>query len=203
MNIKYISVAAILSISMASALANDWYVVGSVGQSKAKDYKSSFDSGLPGGGLTSNMDDKDTGYKVQLGYKFNPNWAIEGGYVDLGKFNYNATYTGGNASGQVKVDGWNLVGVGTVPINDQFSLFGKLGFIDAKVEGSLYSTTPGNSGSASKTKGRANWGVGANYNVTKAWGLRAEWERFSKLGDSGTMGESDVDLLSVGAVFNF
>ena len=206
MNIKQITAATILSVAMASAFAGDWYGVGSIGQSKTKDsFKSTFDSGLPAGGLTSSMDDTDTGYKLQLGYKFTPNWAIEGGYVDLGKLNYNATYTGppaGNASGEVKAHGWNVAGVGTYPLNNQFSLFGKLGVIDAKIEGSLNDTN-GNGGSISKTKVKTNWGLGANYNVSKQWGLRAEWERFSKLGDSNSIGESDVDLLSVGLVYNF
>lgn len=203
MNIKHIAVTAILSTAMVSAFAGDWYGVASIGQSKAQDsYKSSLDAGLPAVGLASSMDDTDTGYKLQLGYKFTPNWAIEGGYVDLGKLNYNATYTGGSASGEVKASGWNIAGVGTYPLNDQFSLFGKLGVIDAKVKGSLNDTT-GNSGSIRKTKWNTNWGLGANYNLSKQWGLRAEWERFSKLGDSGSIGESNVDLLSVGVVFKF
>jgi len=209
MNIKHLAVATILSVSMASAFAGDWYAVGSIGQSKVKDgNKSEIDSGLVSAGVTglsSSLDEKDTGYKLQLGYKFTPNWAIEGGYVDLGKFKYNATFTGGGANAEVKASGWNIAGVGTVPINDRFSLFGKLGLIDAKVKGSVTATGPGGtaSGNTSSTKSKANWGIGANYGVSKAWGLRAEWERFSKLGDKNTTGESDVDLLSVGVVFNF
>lgn len=208
-NIKRFTVAAALSLTMASAFAGDWYLVGSIGQSKVKDAgKGDIDAALVSAGatgLSSSLDDTDTGYKFQLGYRFNPNWAIEGGYVDLGKFNYNATFTGGTASAQVKASGLNIAGVGTYPINDQFSVFGKLGFIDGKVEESITATGPGGtaSGSASATKVKANYGFGATYNLSKAWGLRAEWERFSKLGDNNTTGESDVDLLSVGVVFNF
>jgi hypothetical protein len=47
-----------------------------------------------------------------------------------------------------------------------------------------------------------SFGFGATYQINKQWGVRAEWERFNNLGDSDT-GESDVDLLSVGAVFRF
>ena len=207
-NIKRLTVAAALSLTMASAFAGDWYAVGSIGQSRIpSDSKGQTDSSLSGlvTGLSSSMDDHDTGYKLQLGYKFTPNWAIEGGYVDLGKFNYNATFTGGTASGEVKASGFNLAGIGSYPINDQFSIFGKLGFIDAKVEASANATGPGGaaSGSASATKWKTNWGFGATYNVTKAWGVRAEWERFNKLGDNNNTGESDVNLLSVGVVYNF
>lgn len=65
MNIKHIAVTAILSTAMVSAFAGDWYGVASIGQSKAQDsYKSSLDAGLPAVGLTSSMDDTDTGYKL-------------------------------------------------------------------------------------------------------------------------------------------
>ena len=208
-NIKRFTLAAALSLSMASAFAGDWYGVVSAGQSRIpSDTKSQTDSSLTGlgvTGLSSSMDDNDTGYKFQLGYKFSPNWALEGGYVDLGKFNYNATFTGGTANAQVKASGINLAAVGTYPISEQFSIFGKLGFIDAKVEENASATGPGGAGtgSASSTKVKTNYGFGASYSFSKDWGVRAEWERFSKLGDNNTTGESDVDLLSVGVVFDF
>lgn len=34
-----------------------------------------------------------------VGYRFNQNFAVEGGYVDLGKASYSANFTGGNANG--------------------------------------------------------------------------------------------------------
>lgn len=206
---KHIAVATILSLAAASALAGNWYVVGSVGQSEVQDTnKGEIDAALasiPVTGLSSSMDDTDTGYKLQLGYKFTPNWAIEGGYVDLGKFKYDATFAGGTANAEIKVTGWNIAAVGTYPINEQFSVFGKLGVIDAKVEADFTATGPGGTASDgdSSTKAKGNWGVGATYNINKQWGVRAEWERFDKLGDKDKTGESDVDLLSVGVVFNF
>jgi len=217
MNVKRITAATILSLAMTSAFAGDWYVVGSVGQAQVKDFnKDDIDAGLVSDlgvtGLASSIDDKDTGYKLQLGYKFTPNWAIEGGYIDLGESNYNANFTGsvipggpGSANAEIKASGWNIAGVGTYPVNDQFSVFGKLGLIDAKVEANIGVTAGGLSAddSVSSTKWKTHWGVGASYNVNKQWGLRAEWERFNKLGDDDTVGESDIDLLSVGVVFNF
>lgn len=217
MNAKWITAATILSLAMSSAFAGDWYVAGSIGQSKARDNnKSDTDAELVSifgvTGVNSSMDDNDTGYKLQFGYKFTPNWALEVGYVDLGKIDYRAGFTdsavpggAGSASTETKASGWNIAGVGTYPIDNQFSVFGKLGFIDAKVEQSAAITAVGGSGAASvsATEWKAHWGIGAAYNMTKNWGLRAEWERFNKLGDNDTTGENDVDLLSIGAVFNF
>lgn len=217
MNVKRITAAAILSLAMTSAFAGDWYLAGSVGQSRPEDNsKSDTDASLVSDlgvtGLASSMDDTDTGYKLQLGYKFTPNWAVEGGYVDLGKFNYTASFTGsvvpggaGSASADIKASGWNIAGVGTYPINDQFSVFGKLGIIDAKVEIDASVTGAGGVGSTSTsaTKWKTLWGAGAACNLSKQWSLRAEWERFNNLGDSDQTGESSVDLLSLGVVFNF
>lgn len=59
------------------------------------------------------------------------------------------------------------------------------------------------SDSADDTSAKGYWGIGAAYRFNKQWSLRAEWERFNKLGDENKTGESDVDLLSVGVVFNF
>lgn len=212
MKLTHILAASAISLVTAAAFAGDWYVAGSLGQSKVKDTgKSDIDAALVSVGVTglsSSLDDTDTAYKLQLGYKFTPNWAIEGGYVDLGQFEYNAAFTGpvaGSANAKIEATGWNIAGVGTLPINDQFSVFGKLGLIDAKVKGSVSATGGGAtaSGSASKTKAKANWGIGANYAFDKQWGIRAEWERFNKLGDEDTTGESNVDLLSLGVVLNF
>lgn len=212
MNIRHITAATILSLAMTSAFAGDWYVVGSLGQAKVQDSgKSDIDAALIAGGVTglsSSIDDTDTGYKFQLGYSFNPNLAIEGGYVDLGEMTYKASGTllgiPGNAKGTVEANGWNIAVVGTLPLNQQFSLFGKFGSIYTDVDAKV--TLSGGGGSISAKANASDWetsfGFGATYQINKQWGVRAEWERFNNLGDSDT-GESDVDLLSVGAVFRF
>jgi len=46
-------------------------------------------------------------------------------------------------------------------------------------------------------------GLGAQYNLSKSVGLRAEWERYFDVGDADSTGEMDVDLISAGVVFKF
>jgi hypothetical protein len=41
------------------------------------------------------------------------------------------------------------------------------------------------------------------YDVSPKFAIRAEWERFDKVGDKNKTGEGDVDLLSVGLKFSF
>lgn len=211
---KKLAFVALLTTLAAPAFAYDmgWakngYLVGSVGQSMYDTDQGRLNGALSGAtGLSSSMDDNDTGYKLQVGYQFTPNIAVEGGYVDLGKTKYSASYTGltvpATASGDMKVKGWNVAAVGTLPINEMFSVFAKLGAIAAKVETRIAAadlTTTGISSDSTKWKG--NWGVGATWHVNQQVGVRIEYERFDNLGSDAT-GKTDVDLASVGVVFRF
>jgi OOP family OmpA-OmpF porin len=197
-----------VALAVSSVASAQGYVVGSIGRTTVDLDKGRLDGILTSAGaaaLSSNLDKNDTGYKIQLGYQFNPNLAIEGGWIDLGKANYSATFTGGNARFDVKASGFNVAALGIFPINDSFSLFGKLGFIDAKVEASASAVGAGGAAwaSASATNWKPTWGLGGTFNVNKQFGIRAEYEQFNKLGDANTTGRGNVDLLSLGVVFKF
>lgn len=140
---------------------------------------------LSGLGVTS-CDDEDTGLKIFGGYKFNPNFAVEGLWADLGEVS--ATGAGGTAS--VAVDGFGVAAVGMIPLNPQFSIFGKIGAF-------MWDASGGGAASGTDDDGTdIMFGAGVGWNFTPKFGLRAEWERFDIDGD-------DVDFLSVGLQFNF
>lgn len=206
---KITLITSIVAATVATPVfAGDVYVVGSIGYSRVDLDKATVDNDLTSAGATnvnSTLDKNDTGYKIQIGYQFNQNFTVEGGYVDLGKAKYSASYTGGNAAADAKASGINIAAIGILPINESFSVFGKLGLINAKVEISASATGPGGSasGTASATKWKPNFGIGGTYNINKQVGIRAEIERFSKLGDSDNTGESNVDMLSAGVMYKF
>jgi len=141
-------------------------------------------------GLTS-CDDKDTGWKLFGGYKFTPNFAVEGAWIDLGEVSASdgfVTVTG-------EVDGFQIAAVGIFPINPQFGIFGKVGAYMWDV--SATASAPGfASASASDDGTDIMFGAGVSWNFTSNFGLRAEWERFDIDGDG-------LDFLSVGVQFNF
>ena len=212
LKIKQMTLVTVLSVAAGSAFAGDWYALGSFGQSKVDGNVASevnaelIDAGVTG--LSSSFDDKDTSYKLQLGYSFTPYLAVEGGYIDLGKFQYSAAFTGpvaGSAVAEVKAAGFNAGAVASYPMNDQFEIFGKLGIINAKVEGSAAASGSGVtiSENVSATKTKSYLGVGAAYNFNEQLGLHLAWERFNNLGDKDKTGESDVDLVSLGLKLNF
>jgi OOP family OmpA-OmpF porin len=208
---KTIALAAILTaFAAAPAVAHEGaYIVGSVGQAYFDINKGDIDNALTSAGLTgfsSSLKKSDTAYKLELGYKYNQNLAVEVGYVDLGKATYTASLSGVTANASVKPSGFKAAVVGILPIDKSFSVFGKVGAIAAKVDASVLATGPGGSLSLSdsSTKGKATWGFGATYNINNMVGIRAEFEQFVKLGDTNTTGKTaDVNLINVGIVVGF
>ncbi len=204
---KAFAVAVLLAALSAPAIAADpaWYAYGAVGQTKLDISKGELDDTFRAvTGVTpstSSLDNKDTGFKVQLGYTFTQNFAVEGGWFDLGKATYRASVSGLLVNADVKASGFGLAGVGIVPIRSNFSLFGKLGMIDAKVEES--GSTAGFTVSQSATKWKPMYGIGVTYDINPTAAIRAEYEKFSKLGDKDKTGEGDVTMLSVGMMFRF
>src|SRR5207248_830157 len=80
-------------------------------------------------------------------------------------------------SADVKANAWELVGVGILPVANQFGIYAKLGAhrSEAKLES--------NAGASAKDTGNGlTFGGGAQWNVMPALGLRAEWQRYSHLG---------------------
>ncbi len=197
------------------AHAEGFYVLGSAGisQTNLKDIsKSDLDSAFNyaaqslGINLTSTkLDRTDTGYKFQLGYQFAPNFAIEGGYVNLGKTEYKYTLSNGvsNESGSFSYDthGFNVDGVLILPVNAGVSLFGKLGLVRAetKLKGDgLESETA--------TATEPTFGVGIAWNFWQKLSVRAEWERFFDLNKKDLYNldsKLDVDLFSAGLSYQF
>lgn len=209
-----------VALLAASAVhAEGFYVLGAVGLTRLDEPLSRDDlEDYIGGPLTRYSEDtSDTAYKLQVGYQFTDYFAIEGGYVDLGSASVNGnlsgTVSGVPVSYTAKVDweakGFNLAGVLTLPVNAGWSLFFKLGAINAEVEAKakeavvIGSTASYTDTSADDTSIKGNFGFGVDWTFMQHVGVRAEVERFSKLGDSDKTGESDVDLFSLAAYYQF
>jgi OOP family OmpA-OmpF porin len=177
--------AAVPTLAMAQAKGGNadlgFYAGASVGQSKAD---------CPGGG---SCDDKDTAYRIFGGYKFHPNIAVEGGYAPLGE--RSSSRPGGNVTAEANA--WDIVGVGSWPLGNNFSILGKLGFYNAEIKlGGLVS--------GKKTTTDLTYGVGGQYDFNRNLGLRLEWNRYSGVKFAGPSGgDTDIDVLSVGALWRF
>lgn len=173
-----------------------FYAGAAVGQSRVKDACE---------GLPIACDDKDTGVKIFYGYQFNKNFGAEVGYVHLGKATANGVIQGVTVSDSIKAKGLEVLGVGTLPIADKFSAYGKLGFFRWDVDMTLTETYPNYSiaYSVSDSGTDLTYGLGLKYDFAKNIGARLEWQRYKDLGNPETTGKSDVDLISLGIVFKF
>ena len=213
--------ALILAFTAApAAFAADergWYMGANIGSAKAKDADASDISAKFTGYTTvsTTVDDTDTGYKILAGYQFNKTWAIEVGYVDLGKITADTTATGPAATYRQESEGkgWSLDGVGTLQMGEKTKLFAKLGAFRwdmdsrcVKLSGTGSCNAPTDR-SASGTD--LKYGVGFKYDFNKKVGLVVEWERYTDVGvdnrgatDKGKTGQSDMDFLSIGIRYN-
>jgi len=202
-----IGLAALALIASPYAMADDtgWYGGISIGQSKAKIDDARIAGNLLGSGLSTSSitnDDSDTGYKLFAGYKFNKNFALEGGYFDLGKFGFTATTAGpGTLNGSIKLQGINLDAVGIVPVSQAFSLFGRAGVNYAQARDSFSGSGPVNVSNPSPSKNDTNYnfGLGLQYDLNKSVGMRLEAERYRVNDAVGNRG--DIDLFSAGLVY--
>jgi OOP family OmpA-OmpF porin len=182
--ITLVLMAIICLSGVTTAYATDqWYVLAGVDQRINNDEKSTVDSILTTAGATGFTSSSDTtiGYKIQLGYQINQNFAVEGGYSDLGNTTYSAI--GGNIgagiNAEASITGFDLVAVGIVPVNEQFSLLGKLGV--ASIKDSVTVSGGGISKSTDGTKNDLTYGIAALYYFDK--------EHFGRI---------DVDSYNVG-----
>lgn len=186
------------------------YVGGSLGQAKYR-------SECPG----SQCDGNDGSWRLFAGYQFNRYFSAELGFADLGRTSASGipgpitVTTSTSSTLDTEATAWDLVGVGALPLSERLSLTGKLGLYQADVKSRLVRTifsrlvTPPApvGGSPFVTESREDdsgvtFGLGVRYDFTRHLGVRAEWQRYGKVG-TGATGESDIDVLSAGLVYRF
>jgi OOP family OmpA-OmpF porin len=159
------------------------YLGAAIGQSKVRNFCSEAASV----GFTS-CDEKDVAWKLSAGYSFSRNFAVEAGFVDWGKF----TFANAAVSGDVKARGVELLAVGSVPVYQNLSAYGKLGFVRWDAD---FGARAGAAAVTADEKGTEfTFGVGVSYDFTNNFAARLEWQRYTDL---------VVDMLSLGVVYKF
>ncbi|HZV63660.1 MAG TPA: porin family protein [Telluria sp.] len=147
------------------------------------------------GSSSGNWDGYKASGKLFGGYEFDQMWGLEAGYTDFR--NSHGSYTFNNTVGSAESDGhaFYLAAKANAPINDQFSVFGKLGAVRTK---SSLST-----GIAALDHDDSNTGlyagIGGQYNLNKKVALTLEYERYGKSTDFG----AKPDVWTLGARYSF
>ncbi len=136
-------------------------------------------------------DDRDNSFGAFAGYWFAPRFALEGGYHNLGK----ATAPGGT---YVRSNVWELVGLGAWRLGDgPLSLYGKLGLARGAQEGGGARSAP------KELTNSVTYGFGGQFDFPRRFGLRAEWQRYPRLGGGPVLPAGDIDVVRVAALWRF
>jgi opacity protein-like surface antigen len=127
--------------------------------------------------------------------------------VDLGKYNLSSsvsTPAADGLSGDYKADGLAVVGVGIVPLDYGFSVYGKAGAIRSKAKLELASQTGAVAVSnVDSSRTGLTFGLGAGYDITKNVMAKFELNRYNRIGNDTGTGTSEVNVVSVGAAYRF
>lgn len=204
---KKIAIVALLSTALMSSAAFaanvGGYVAADLGQVNYSNAKSQFSGASFGnpGAIT-----------LGGGYHFSQYVGVEAGYSIIGDSTI-TTVAGGTATEKLKTSSLQVAAVGTYPINNQFSVFGKLGLANTKIDYTATATgatfVPSVAQAASASKTNLMFALGAQYNINQSWGIRAQYQDFGKVQLPGLFfgGVSApniaVKLYSLGGVYNF
>ncbi len=171
---KKIAAATALILASSAAFAaqpNTFYAGADVGKTKA--------DGFSG---------KDTSVGAFAGYNFHQNFAVEAGYRrlddrEIGIMTGSTSFVWGSS----KLDQAHLSVIGSLPVGERFSVYGRLGAnrLESKVGSNGYSFK--------HAETKALYGVGMNYAITPAVSARLEVQR----------PHGDATNLSAGVGFQF
>lgn len=197
--------------SFTAAAAQELPYYGGVGLGTARTGISSKALGITGATATSlSRDENDFGGKIFAGYRLHPYWAVEGGYVDLGKASAKRSMSApvGSISMDSSNTGWFIDFVGRMPIGNGFSLIGKVGQISSETRthlsaGGAVSLAPGTASHYKERETNWKYGAGAEYEISKTMAVRSEVELYRKLGKDDAGGEYEVGLFSLNLLLKF
>lgn len=202
-SIKLALVAAVLSVASAAAAAQDgqFFVNGSLGRSN---YSA---SGWGGG----HRDNTDTQGALRFGYLWHAgalDYGVETGYADLGEMTQHGSYSylapnGGstqvNYRQSLSAKGWLLGGNLKYNFGSSWYVSARGGWFRAKTTGTVDAVGYG-AGRSSQTDTRGYVGVGAGYNLSKAWSVGVGYDYYD-LG--GRYSDAHVNAYSATAEFRF
>lgn len=154
----------------------------SIPDSSDNDYASTCEHG-------ADSEDDEMAWKIFGGYKFTPNFGVEGAYTDMGTYS-STTKTSRTAIYHADATAFSVAGIASAPVADNFELFGKLGMARWERE-SQKDTSDSNTTIDEGTD--LLIGAGAQFNVTENIGIRGEVEHYDDL---------DVNIVTIGGTFS-
>jgi OOP family OmpA-OmpF porin len=204
-----IKVSAILSGIVLAGIAapspaqdSGAYIGGNAGRTQAIIAQDRIVRDLLGSGFATTAfqdDHRNRGYKAFGGYQFNRHFAIEGGFFDIGAYDFTATtLPPGDLTGTLEAKGLNLDLVGMLPFGERFSAFARVGAAYARTRDSFAGSGPiiVLDTNPSKRDTNVKFGAGLQLDFNERLAMRLEGERY-RISDA-VGNEGDIDLISLG-----
>ncbi len=214
---RYILLSAAVSLSLALPLAasadnfQGWYGAATLGVSSygnSQDDEDSIRSQLGQEGFQSDVhvDDNPGAVGLGLGYHFNPNFALEANYVDLGDATAHVFVFSPeqfDLREHLDASGLSVDAIGLIPLSERVSLFGKIGAFSYHLDDSIDSDVP--TGPQPPDANGTTWdaGIGVEIHFSQSLGMRAGYTSYRQVGDSNTTGKQNIGLGYAQLYFNF
>jgi OOP family OmpA-OmpF porin len=212
-----LALAAPLGLALvppAAAQDDSYYYFGlGAGQGRAKFDEESLAARALSPGINATVlerDERDRAYRAFFGWQWNRYLGAEAGYFDLGRTGFNAsTLTpgevdiAGRLDGTMRVRGYNLDLVATLPLGDTVSLLGRVGVAFARTRNSFVGSGGAEVAQPAPVDRQSNpkTGLGIQVAFTPSVLMRAEVERYRV---SDAMGQrAHINTTMVSLVFPF
>jgi hypothetical protein len=135
-------------------------------------------------------DKRDNAFGAFAGYWVHRHFSIEVGYHNLGEI----TAPGGT---YLRSNVWELLAVGYWPVTPPLSLYGKLGpYRGAQEGGGLYADQK-------ELTNSITYGVGAQFDLSKNAGVRAEFQAYPSFGTGPVLPHGDINVVRLSALWRF
>jgi len=160
-----------------------WYIGAGVGSGQLNKSPSDI-TGL--GNAT--LDDNDTTWTVRGGWRFSPYGAVELGYYDLGRYEFDGTKFGVPVNGSARARSVGISLVGILPINN-FDIYGRIGYAHSELK--LNANTELLTGDRDDNQDEATYGAGVRWTFARNWAVFGEWMKNDRIQVDSYLGGID------------
>lgn len=184
------------------------YIGASIGRSHLTAGADKIDGAFAAQGLgtSTSLDRNDTSYALTLGYRVNKFFAVEGNYIDFGRYGLTSAVNSpalDTINGKYKADGFDLAAVGILPLDYGFSAYGKLGALWSKAKLDVASTGAVGVSNESHSGTGVTYGLGVSYDLTHNVSTNLEWNRYDHIGSADSTGRTNANVYSLGLAYRF
>ncbi|HEX8886843.1 MAG TPA: outer membrane beta-barrel protein [Noviherbaspirillum sp.] len=188
-------ILALPALAATSALAADaavnpsFYVGGNLGTSN---FKSDCNPGV-------SCSNPSVNFKLLTGYQFSPNFAVEGSYANFGSIKEESKFE----TAKARLHSFTLAGLGIIPLSNEAQVFGKLGVHFSRGKLDINSRDGSESMSDSYHKTGLLLGAGLQYDFTRNFAGRFEYERLNFGANPLSADRTNLNVFSLGLLYKF